>query len=73
MENDKINSLRNLFYLQKFQLNEKLNLLPHLVRKFQINARNKLQSAFQLLPLRPHLLNMVFKVYVKNKLGSQKL
>ena len=54
MENDKISSLRNLFYLQKFQVNGKLNLLPHLLRKFQMNARDKLQGAFSLFPLRPY-------------------
>ena len=45
MENDKIISLLNLFNiycLQKFCPNEKLNL--YIERNFQINARNKLAA-----------------------------
>ena len=37
--------LYKIYYLQKFYLNEKLNLYYHfLVKNFQINARNKLTA-----------------------------
>ena len=54
MENDKINSLAKLFqYLLSAEILSESKIefiLPHLVRNFQINARNKL-IAKCLLPL----------------------
>ena len=62
MENDKINSLTNLFqYLlsAKTLSERKIEfILPHLVRNFQINAKNKLISKCLLAfchYTRPHL------------------
>ena len=72
--NDKISSLTNLF--QYFLSGEILSerkielILPHLVRNFQINARNKLITKYLLTSpiIQDLILNMVVKSMWKTNL-----